>query len=127
MNLTLDAQTTAPPRLLQVLFIAVAVIAVAVADVCLKRATAQASLAAALRNPYFWGAVGLYLLQIVVFTYAMIAGWKLSVLGGLQTALYGAIVLGAGVLLYRETLSQIQILGLALALGGAALLNWSGD
>jgi multidrug transporter EmrE-like cation transporter len=127
MNLTLDAQPTAPPRLLQVLFIAVAVIAVAVADVFLKRATAQASLAAALRNPYFWGAVGLYLLQIVVFTYAMIAGWKLSVLGGLQTALYGAIVLGAGVLLYRETLSQVQILGLALALGGAALLNWSGD
>ena len=111
-------------RLGQMLFIGVAVAAVAVADVLLKRATHQQDLGAALRSPWLWGAVGLYLMQIALFTLAFVSGWKLTSLGTLQTALYAVIVLAAGVLLYRETLMPGQVVGVALAVVGVVLITW---
>jgi hypothetical protein len=45
----------------------IAVLAVAVADVCLKRATLPGSLAHALRSPWTLAAVALYLMQVVPF------------------------------------------------------------
>ncbi len=89
-------------KVMQGLFILVAVIAVAVADVLLKKATSHGNLGVALSSPWLFMAIGLYLLQIVIFTIAFISGWKLSLIGALQTALYAVIVLAGGVLLYNE-------------------------
>jgi len=113
----------AVPKLAQGTIIILAVIAVAVADILLKKAAAQGSIFQAIRSPWMAGAIGLYLFQIGFFTYAFIAGWKLSIIGALQTALYALIVLAAGVLVYRETLSPIQVAGILLALGGVVLIN----
>lgn len=115
---------SATDKLTQIAVIGVAVIAVALADVLLKKATVPGSLEQAVRSPWLWGAVGLYLLQIGFFTYAFISGWQLSHIGTLQTALYALIVLGAGVLFYRESLTPIQIIGIVLAIGGVVLINW---
>ena len=52
------------PKLWQWVGIGVAVIAVAVADVLLKKATAYGDLAQAVRSPWLWGAVVLYLVQV---------------------------------------------------------------
>ena len=112
------------PRLAQTLVIILAVIAVAVADVLLKKATAQGSLRLALSSPWLLCAVGLYLIQIILFTIAFISGWKLSIIGALQTALYALIVLAAGVLLFEENLTRLQVSGVLLAFGGALLINW---
>lgn len=122
----MPALTNALPagRLTQSLIVGLAVIAVAVADICLKQATARNDLGQAMRSPWLWGAVGLYLLQIVFFTYAFTSGWQLSALGAWQTALYAVVVLAAGVIFYRETLTPAQALGLMLALGGVTLINW---
>ena len=122
--MTLMAHPLTEARPAQWLLVGLAVVAVAVADVFLKKATTPNDLGMALRSPWFWGAVGLYLLQIGFFTYAFVSGWKLSVLGALQTALYAVIVLVAGVVLYRETLTPVQFMGIVLALGGVALINW---
>lgn len=84
----------------------------------------ESPLTCAVSGPWFWGAVSLYLLQIGFFTAAFVSGWKLSVLGALQTALYAVIVLVAGVVLYRETLTPAQFIGMVLALGGVALIQW---
>ena len=111
-------------KLTQLTLISAAVIAVAVADVLLKKATAHGNLEQAIRSPWLWGAVGLYLLQIGFFTYAFVLGWQLSHIGALQSALYALIVLAAGVLLYRETLTPVQIVGMVLAIGGVVLINW---
>lgn len=73
--MTLMAHTLTEARSAQWLLVGLAVVAVAVADVFLKKATAQNDLSAALRSPWFWGAVGLYLLQIGFFTYAFVSCW----------------------------------------------------
>lgn len=108
----------------QWVIVGLAVVAVAVADVFLKKATSHNDLSTAVRSPWLWSAVGLYLLQISLFTYAFVSGWKLSALGALQTALYAIIVIVAGVIFYRETLTPAQTLGIVLALGGVVLINW---
>ena len=97
----------------------------AVADVLLKRAAVGGNFEQALRSPFLWSAIALYLFQIVFFLYAFVAGWKLSAIGVLQTALYALIVLAAGVLLYRETLTPGQLLGTVLAIGGVVLITRS--
>ena len=111
-------------KLTQFALIGAAVIAVAIADVLLKKATVNGSVEHALRSPWLWGAVGLYLLQIGFFTYAFVSGWQLSHIGALQTALYALIVLAAGVLLYRETVTPLQVAGMLLAVIGVVLINW---
>ena len=112
------------PKMAQGMVIILAVIAVAAADVMLKRAAAHGSLLLALRSPWLFVAIGLYLLQIGFFTLAFIGGWKLSIIGALQTALYALVVLAAGVLLYHEDVTRLQMVGIALAFGGVVLINW---
>lgn len=112
------------PKLAQGTVILLAIIAVAVADVLLKKAASQGSLGDALSSPWLFMAVGLYLLQVGLFTIAFIAGWKLSIIGALQTAIYALIVLAAGVVLYHEELTRQQVIGISLAFGGVVLINW---
>jgi drug/metabolite transporter (DMT)-like permease len=112
------------PKPAQGAAIFLAVIAVAIADILLKKAAAQGSLGTALSSPWLILATGFYLLQIGIFTFAFVAGWKLSLLGALQTALYALIVLGAGVLLFHENLTRLQTIGVILAVGGVVLINW---
>jgi drug/metabolite transporter (DMT)-like permease len=107
-----------------VLLIIIAVAAVAVADVCLKRATLPGSLAHALSSPWTLAAVALYLIQVVLFVVVFVNGWKLSVVGMVQTTLYAVVTLGAGVLLFGEVLSLKQALGLAFAAVGVVLLSF---
>lgn len=114
----------ATSRLTQFALIGAAVIAVAIADVLLKTATVTGSVEQALRSPWLWGAVGLYLFQIGFFTYAFVAGWPLNHIGALQTAVYARVVLAAGVLLYRETVTLVQVAGMLLAVIGVVLINW---
>jgi drug/metabolite transporter (DMT)-like permease len=99
------------------------VMAVAAADICLKHASLPGSLAQALRSPWTWVAAGLYLVQVALFAVVFANGWKLSVVGLLQTALYAVVTLSAGVLLFGEVLTVRQLVGIALALAGVALLS----
>jgi multidrug transporter EmrE-like cation transporter len=116
--------TVSGTRLAEWLLLALAVVAVAVADVFLKKATVQGDIVAAFRSPWLWAAIALYLFQIGFFVYAFVAGWELSVLGSLQTILYAVIVLVAGVTLYQESLAPAQLAGVGLALGGIVLIGW---
>lgn len=107
-----------------ILLLIIAVAAVAVADVCLKRAALPGSLANALRSPWMLVAVILYLMQVVLFVVVFSNGWKLSAVGILQTALYAVITLSAGVLLFGEVLSLQQTVGVIFAFIGVLLLSF---
>jgi multidrug transporter EmrE-like cation transporter len=121
--MSLDAHP-AVSRTAQVLIVLVAVLAVAVADVLLKRAALQGDMTGALRSGWMWGAIVLYLVQVSLFTYVFVAGWQLSIIGAMQTALYALVVLTAGIVLYQEALTPVQVVGIVLAIGGAVLINW---
>jgi hypothetical protein len=110
-------------KLLYMSLLIIAVMAVAVADVFLKRAALQGSMVHALRSPWTLAAVALYLLQVVLFVVVFVHGWKLSVIGVMQTALYAVVTLGAGVLLFNEAISEIQMLGLVFTIVGVVLLS----
>ena len=108
---------------LHLILILLAVSSVAIADIFLKKAALHGNLWQALKSPWMAGAIGLYLFQIVFFTYAFVRGWELSLVGSLQTALYALIVLGAGIFLLQEKLTTVQLVGAILAAGGAVLIN----
>jgi drug/metabolite transporter (DMT)-like permease len=114
------------PKLLQISLIIVAVIAVAVADALLKKASDEGSLQRAIQSPWMAGALLLYLFQILFFTYMFVTGWELSLVGSLQTVFYAVVVLLAGIFIFRETLTLIQGLGVLFAVGGVILINFPG-
>jgi drug/metabolite transporter (DMT)-like permease len=109
--------------MLHFVFIFLAVAAVAIGDVFLKKASLAGDFTRAVQSPWMVWAVMLYLYQILFFTYAFVAGWRLSIVGMLQTVLYALIVLGAGVLYFKETLSAAQSIGMGLAFAGVVLMN----
>ncbi len=65
------------------------------------------------------------LLQVVFFAVVFIAGWKLSHVGVLQAVLYTVVVLAAGVVFYRETVTPVQIVGILLLLRALCLSTGS--
>lgn len=108
----------------QFLFLLIlAVSAVAIADVFLKKATVGASLAQAMKSGWFFAAVALYLFQIFFFVYLFVSGTELIYVGILQTVLYACIVLFSGFLIFSETLNGVQLLGSALAIAGVVLMH----
>lgn len=110
-------------KLLQMSMVILSVASVAIADVFLKKAAINDNFFKAVKSPWMAGAVLLYLLQIFFFTYVFVSGWKLSLVGSLQTVMYAIIVLGAGVVVFHEKLTLLQTIGLLLAAGGVILIN----
>ena len=70
----------------QWIVIFLAVISVAIAECYVKKAAAHGNLLDAFASPWFIGSASLYFVQISFFIYAFLAGWKLSIIGALQTA-----------------------------------------
>jgi drug/metabolite transporter (DMT)-like permease len=100
------------------------VLCISVADVFIKKAGVSVhSFGAMFRSPWFIAAAFLYILQVVGFGYLFFYGAKLSWIGIVQTILYALVVIGSGVLLFHESISVIQAVGIALAISGLVLLN----
>jgi drug/metabolite transporter (DMT)-like permease len=110
-------------KLMHITLMVLAVIAVAVGDVFLKKAALEGGFTRAMASPWMAAAIVLYLYQILFFTYAFLTGWQLSVIGSMQTVLYALIVLGAGVMYFNESLSIGQGIGVLMAFTGVVLMN----
>lgn len=101
----------------------IAVMAVAVADALLKRAGQTGNFLKALQTPWVLGAVLLYVLQVVIFTLVFVRGWKLSIVGNLQTIFYILTVVAAGLIFFHERLTPTQWTGVGLAAIAVWLLS----
>ena len=108
---------------IQTALLILAVSAVAIADVFIKKTQTAGNFGKAITSPWMLCAIVLYLFQILFFAYLFFYGAKLINVGIMQTVLYAIIVLIAGIFLFKETLSGVQILGVILALVGVFLLN----
>ncbi len=99
-------------------------LAVAVADVLDKKvAVSSNTFIDALKNPIIIPIVLLYLAQIVIYTYLFFRKSELGIVAMVQVALYTIVVVGSGVLFFKEKISLVQGIGIVLALGGVALMN----
>ena|SRR5690349_13672477 len=103
--------------------IIIAVIAVALADSLIKRAAGFGSWSRAIFSPWMLGAIVLYLVQIILFTLVFVQGSKLSIVGNLQTVFYALTILIIGYVIFHERLSNIQLIGVGLAMVGVYLMN----
>lgn len=110
-------------KLVEFSLIIFAVLAVAIADVVLKRAADADSFLQAVKSPWMMGALVLYFVQILFITYAFIIGWELSILGTLQVVCYALVVVVVGVVYFREQLTPTQFVGLVMAIGGSLLIS----
>jgi drug/metabolite transporter (DMT)-like permease len=113
-------------KILEIGLIIVAVSAVAIADVFIKKATSVAdNFKTVLKNPLMLAVLGLYLIQILIFTYVFVKKAELGAVGIIQTALYAVIVIGSGIIFFKEEVSLWQGIGMALAIIGVIVINLS--
>jgi drug/metabolite transporter (DMT)-like permease len=111
-------------RVLQLAVVAGAGLAVAAADVLIKRAGSSApNLAGAVVQPLTAVALGLYVVQIVLFAYAFVRRWELGIVALLQTVFYAAACVLIGRFFFDERVTGVQMVGMLLALIGALLMN----
>jgi drug/metabolite transporter (DMT)-like permease len=108
---------------LHIVLIVLSVVAVAIGDIFLKKASLAGDFTRAVGSQWMVFAVVLNLYQIVFVTYVFVAGWRLSIVGMLQAVLYALIILGAGVLYFKEPLTVAQSCGLGLAFAGIVLMS----
>ena len=105
-----------------VLFLSVA--AIAVADVFIKKAGgSSASFKDIFLNPWFLAAAVLYIAQVVGFGFLFFSGSRLVSVGIFQTVLYALVVVGSGVLVFHESLTALQIVGVLLSITGVVLIG----
>ncbi len=113
-------------RILYLAILLLAASAVAVADVFLRKASTLGSMSAVIRSPLVFGAILFYLFQIAAFAYLFIKGEQLTIVAVVQTALYALITIGAGIFVFRENITLLQLVGIILALSGVVLVNMPG-
>ena len=110
-------------KLHQIIYLVVASITVGIADSLLKKVSQGGSFAGAIKNPWFFVSLVLYLCQILIFVYLFVKKWELGVVGIIQNILYAIVVVAVGWLFFKEKLSGLQITGAVLALIGIALIQ----
>jgi drug/metabolite transporter (DMT)-like permease len=87
----------------------VSVLAVAIADDCIKNAGGSVhALSGIFVNPWFLFDMGV----------------KLSSVGIIQTVLYALVVILSGAVIFSESISSLQIIGMVCAVGGVILMNF---
>ncbi len=100
-------------------------ITVAMADVLIKKAASHTThLLELFTNPIFLAAIGLYLVQITLFAYVFMKKADLGTIGVTQTILYDIIVVGSGLLIFKENLSLSKGLGIVCAILALYLINY---
>lgn len=107
----------------QLLVIILAGIAVGIADALIKKTALKGSLWLALKSPWMLIILLLYFIQVVFFVYVFTHGWKLGVVGNAQMVFYSITVVLTGILIFGETLSLTQGIGIGLALVAVVLMN----
>ena len=110
-------------KFIYTLLLILASASVAVADVFLKKASTFTDMANFLKSPWMIGAILLYVFQIFIFIYLFFSGVKLVDVGIIQIILYALIVLTSGILFFHETLTLINIIGVALGITGIVLIS----
>ena len=108
----------------QVTSICVAALAVAIADVLIKKVGITAlTVWEAVVHPLLLAALFCYIVQIVLFSYVFVHKWDLGVVALLQMGFYAAACLLIGRFYFGEQISFAQGLGMCLTFCGVILMD----
>lgn len=107
----------------QLAAIILAGISVAIADALIKKTSSSSTIWLAFKNPWMIAILLLYLIQILFFVYVFMNHWNLSLVGNLQMVFYSIGVILIGLLIFGESITWIQGLGIVFALIGVVLIN----
>ncbi len=108
---------------LHIAAIILAGVAVALADALIKKIAVTGNFWLAFKNPFMILVVLLYVAQVVFFVYVFMNGWSLGIVGNLQMVFYSLTAVLVGLLVFGETLTAIQIVGIIVAVIGVVLIN----
>ena len=98
-------------------------ILVAAADALLKQMSASGNFFSAVINPWMIVVCILYFVQILLALYVFIGKGSLAIFGNIFIVFYSILTILLGFVLFQEHLSMWQVVGIALALVGAVLIN----
>ena len=107
-------------RFTLVFFSAVTII---IADSLVKKISDGQNFLSVIRNPWMLLVYGLYLVQIIFAIFIFILKGELAIYTNLFIIFYGVFGVIIGVLFFQEGLTTVQMLGIALGLAGAVLMN----
>ena len=98
---------------------------VILADAFIKKVSLQGSFTTAFLDPWMLLAYALYFLQIILAIIVFTHKGELAIYANLYVVFYSLLGVIVGVLVFKESLSALQIVGGILAIIAAILLNWS--
>lgn len=111
-------------KALEIGLIIVATAAIGIADVLLKKNFSSGTgFLHQLKDPLVLTAVGLYLLEVFIFSFLFYSKSELSIVGIVQVAFYSIIVIGSGILFFNEKMTVVHGIGIGFAIVGVTLMN----
>jgi drug/metabolite transporter (DMT)-like permease len=108
---------------MQLLAVIIAGVAVGIADALIKKTSLSENFWMAFKNPWMVAIILLYVVQIGFFIYVFVHHWKLGIVGNLQMLFYSLTAVLIGYLIFKESLSVTQIIGIGLAIVAVFLIN----
>jgi len=107
----------------QIFLVFLSALTIIVADAIIKKVSAAHTFAAAFQNPWMLVAYALYFIQILLAIYIFIYKGEIALYSNLYVIFYGVFGVIAGIILFQESISMIQLVGVVLGLIGAVLMN----
>jgi multidrug transporter EmrE-like cation transporter len=101
----------------------VSAVLIAVADALIKKVSISNTFLSATLHPWMIAVYILYFLQILLVIYIFMRGGDLAIYGNIFIIFYSILIVLLGVIVFKEHLSALQIVGIVLGLTGALLLN----
>lgn len=108
---------------LQIILILLSALLIGIADALIKKISLTHSFLLALKDPWMLAICALYLIQVVMIVYIFAHKGDLVIYGNIFIICYSIITVLLGLLVFKEHVSIVQILGIVLALMGAYLIN----
>ncbi|MBX4191462.1 MAG: hypothetical protein KW804_01530 [Candidatus Doudnabacteria bacterium] len=102
----------------------ISAVLIAVGDAFLKKAGIGGSFSAALRSPWFYGAVLLYLIQIFAVVYIFFRNIPLGIVGTGLTFVYAIVMVFIGYYFFEEKFTLMQLSGALLGITGVVLMTY---
>lgn len=107
----------------QILLVFLSALTIIIADAIIKKVSTAHTFAAAFQNPWMLLAYTLYFIQILLAIYIFVYRGEIALYSNLYVIFYGIFGVIVGVAFFQEDISAVQLVGVALGLVGAVLMN----